>query len=182
MEFDLTHLDADGARVNEEFGADVLAAGGDDERFAPLGARLTAWIRPERGGARATGDLVGSLRAECDRCLKPLEVDVAAHFDQRYEWGEGRPAAGRPVAPDADEEHEVPAEELDVERLEAPVLDTAALAREQFELAEPVRVVCSEDCKGLCETCGVDLNSVDCGCAPAPGDPRWDALRNIKLN
>ena len=171
MEIDLTQLDTDGVRVREAFDSDALGSDAAQERYRPLGAELTAWVRRERQGARATGDLAATIRVECDRCLKPLDLEVANAFDQRYVWGE----AGAAV-----EEIEIDLGELDVEELAAPALDTRALAREQLELAAPIRVVCSEDCKGLCPVCGVDLNTRACACDATPIDPRWDALKELK--
>ena len=45
-------------------------------------------------------------------------------------------------------------------------------------LAMDVKHVCSEDCKGLCPTCGADLNQGPCGCRPEP-DPRFAALAQL---
>jgi uncharacterized protein len=171
MEIDLTHLDTDGVRVSEAFGGEELVAESPDERYRPLRAELAAWVRRERALARATGDLAATIRTECDRCLKPLDLEVANAFDQRYVWG-GEAAAG--------EEAEVDLGELDVERLATPVIDTRALAREQLELAAPIRVVCSENCLGLCPSCGTDLNAGPCGCDAEPVDPRWEALKDFK--
>ncbi len=171
MEIDLTQLETDGARFVEVLGAADFAHDGPPERFEPLRAELSLTLRRERGGVRATGDLAGAVRAECDRCLAALEVDVTSHFDQRYVWG--------PVELPVDEA-EVEVDDLDVERVELPVLDTRALAYEQLELAEPIRVVCSETCKGLCGTCGANLNTTECDCEASTVDPRWEALKVFK--
>ena len=112
------------------------------------------------------------VRAECDRCLKPVEIPLAGDFDQRYTWGE--------AAPVTTDEVEVTAGDLDIERLEDATLDTRQMAIEQIELHAPVRVVCSEACRGLCPDCGADLNQDQCGCAESRTDPRWDALKQFK--
>ena len=39
--------------------------------------------------------------------------------------------------------------------------------------------LCSEDCKGLCQHCGADLNEGDCGCSQENIDPRWAAMVDI---
>ena len=54
--------------------------------------------------------------------------------------------------------------------------------REQVLLALPMHAACGEDCKGLCGTCGQNLNEGQCGCATSQVDPRLAALKNIKLN
>jgi uncharacterized protein len=171
MEIDLTQLDADGVRVAEAFGPDDLADDAGAGRYEPVRADLAVWLRPEGASVRATGEVTAVIRAECDRCLKPFEVDVAGRFDQRYVWG--APPAG------ADGESEVEVTELDLERLAGPEFDTRALAREQIDLAAPIRFVCSEGCLGLCPTCRADRNETACDC-DVPADPRWDALRDLK--
>jgi len=172
MEIDLTQLEADGARLDETFGPDVLAPSGVRLRYEPIVARLVTTIRPEVGGVRAEGELTATVRSECDRCLRTFDVDLRATFDQRYTWA-GIASTG--------EESEVELAELDVEQLEAPALDTAALAREQVELAAPFRFVCAEDCKGLCPTCAANRNTTSCECAETLVDPRWEALKELKL-
>jgi uncharacterized protein len=58
----------------------------------------------------------------------------------------------------------------------------AAWARDAFALALPVKVLCREDCAGLCPVCAIDLNE-----APAEHhhestpDRRWAKLRELKL-
>jgi uncharacterized protein len=170
MEIDLTQLTPEGVRVREAVAAADLAGNGATERGVPVRAELTAWVRPDAGGVRATGEIDATVRAECDRCLKPVEVDVTGAFDQRYVWSAAEVEAESEVEPDA----------LDVELLETPVLDTRALAREQLELNVPIRIVCSEDCAGLCPICRIDRNVATCACESTPADPRWEALKKLK--
>ena len=56
--------------------------------------------------------------------------------------------------------------------------------REQVLLALPLKVICREDCKGLCPHCGANLNDGQCSCADDVDDPRWTALKDLrsKLN
>ena len=55
-------------------------------------------------------------------------------------------------------------------------LDLRPAVRESWLLAVPAFAECREDCKGLCPSCGADLNEGECACEPAR-DSRWDALR-----
>ena len=73
------------------------------------------------------------------------------------------------------------------EELESPyvtdeTLDLAAWARDAFALAAPVKVLCREDCAGLCPVCAADLNAAgpEHGHATAP-DGRWAKLSELKL-
>jgi uncharacterized protein len=55
--------------------------------------------------------------------------------------------------------------------------------RDALLLALPTRLLCRDDCRGICSVCGADLNSAD----PdehrheSIGDPRWEKLRELKL-
>ena len=46
----------------------------------------------------------------------------------------------------------------------------------------PTKVLCSEDCKGLCPVCGTNLNKEECGCDRAVKDPRMAAIQDIFKN
>ena len=103
-----------------------------------------------------------ALTGSCMRCLKrasPL-VEVQAR------------------------EVEVPGggEELESPYLDGEKLDLAAWARDAFALAAPVKVLCKEDCAGLCPICAVDLNEAEPGHHhEAERDPRWAKLSELKL-
>ena len=53
------------------------------------------------------------------------------------------------------------------------------LMHEQFVLALPMKPLCSENCKGLCPSCGTNLNKASCECAPVWKDPRLAALEGL---
>ena len=56
------------------------------------------------------------------------------------------------------------------------VVDLRESIRESAVLGFPLVTVCREDCKGLCPTCGIDLNEEVCSCADEDYDPRWEGL------
>jgi uncharacterized protein len=58
-------------------------------------------------------------------------------------------------------------------------LDLRPAVREQWLLDAPAYALCRPDCKGLCPTCGTDLNAGDCECAPVTHS-QWDALRKYR--
>jgi uncharacterized protein len=51
---------------------------------------------------------------------------------------------------------------------------------EQFQLALPMKALCSEACKGLCPTCGTNLNTGTCDCNIKWEDPRLAALKALR--
>jgi uncharacterized protein len=73
-------------------------------------------------------------------------------------------------------------EELDSPYVHDETLDLAGWARDAFALAMPVKILCREDCAGLCPICAVDLNEAgpEHHHESAP-DPRWAKLRELEL-
>jgi uncharacterized protein len=104
------------------------------------------------------------IHGSCHRCLGPavtaLEIDTS-------EFHAFRPDAGAEA-------------EMTCEFLHDEELDTDALASAAVVLAMPVRVLCRDDCAGLCAGCGADLNAGPCTCAPEAPDARWAKLRELQ--
>ncbi|MDI6802347.1 MAG: DUF177 domain-containing protein [Bacteroidota bacterium] len=55
-------------------------------------------------------------------------------------------------------------------------IDIAEDVRQYILLAIPIKILCSENCKGLCSSCGIDLNENKCKCDNNTYDPRWETL------
>lgn len=113
-----------------------------------------------------TGRLDGGMIGECRRCLTAVASEVSddAHF----------------LFAEADDEMNE-TDDPDVYPIDsrATVLDLRPAVREHWLLAVPAYALCQEDCKGLCATCGMDLNQGSCHCPPIT-DNRWDALRALR--
>ena len=61
-------------------------------------------------------------------------------------------------------------------------LDVHAWARDALALALPAKIVCRDDCAGLCAVCGENLNRAPDHAHEREPDPRWAALRELKLD
>ena len=61
-------------------------------------------------------------------------------------------------------------------------LDMDELIYTEVVLAMPNKHLCSEDCKGICQECGKNLNDGPCDCATKTGDPRLAALSKLLEN
>lgn len=117
----------------------------------------------EKGKAKISGSVNMKFLTQCDRCLKDTEVDLNITFE--------RECAGP--------EYEV-AEDDDLhEFMEGYQLDVDALLYNEITVNWPVKILCRDDCKGLCLVCGHDLNVGDCGCDTFVPDPRMAALKDI---
>ena len=59
-------------------------------------------------------------------------------------------------------------------------IDLGHLIMEQFQLAVPMKPLCTDECRGLCPQCGTNLNTGTCDCSRTWEDPRLAALKNLK--
>ena len=88
----------------------------------------------------------------------------------------------RPEQPEEQEDEvELSDREVVVGYYDGERLDLGDVVREQLFLSLPLKRLCREDCRGLCPTCGKNLNTGACGCPPPeePEDPRLSPLRGL---
>ena len=129
----------------------------------------------ERAGSeiRINGSLKTSVEMMCSRCLEPARQDIGKAFDlffrQRHE-----------IMFDEDQEIELTEKDTQTAFFTGTQLAIGEILREQFLLALPMKALCRVDCKGLCPTCGINLNSGTCGCPPEKFSPHMDALLELK--
>ncbi len=106
-----------------------------------------------------------SARIPCGRCLEEVEISfplvISREVDMKRLDGER--------VQELDESNFITGSELDVEQL----------AYNELLVQWPMRVLCKEDCKGLCSRCGANLNHGDCGCDRKSLDPRMAAISDI---
>lgn len=74
--------------------------------------------------------------------------------------------------------YEFPYEEV-VEVDEIETFDLSEIVRQELQLNAPLRVLCDEECRGLCPTCGQNLNQAACQCELEAVDPRLSALKRL---
>jgi uncharacterized protein len=72
-------------------------------------------------------------------------------------------------------------EDPEVFLLEGDFADVGEIITTEFILNMDQRLLCSEDCKGLCEKCGANLNEGPCACK-SDTDPRLAALGQLLGN
>ena len=112
------------------------------------------------------GRIEGKAEVDCRRCLAavstPIEEEVALLF---------REGISEPQA-EAEELYPLPAKGNE--------LDLSGPIREHLVLAVPEFAICSDVCKGLCPSCGANLNETECGCERVDVDNRWAALLQLK--
>ena len=107
-----------------------------------------------------TGSIKAKVRCECNRCLKSFTMTMEIPFAERY-FTPG-------FLPDED-----------AASYEGNEIDVTGLLRENLLLAEPLKPLCSESCRGLCPVCGTDLNVTECFCENGSVDPRLAVLQQL---
>ena len=127
------------------------------------------WI--ENPGFRFAATYSYQQTVACDRCLAPVAQPVAGEIGLMLLSSAPQPT---------EEEVELTIEDFEILFLEGDEFDPEKVLIEQLQLNVPMRVICKEDCQGLCPNCGVDRNLESCTCDKARIDPRWEALRGLK--
>ncbi|NMB03245.1 MAG: DUF177 domain-containing protein [Tissierellia bacterium] len=74
--------------------------------------------------------------------------------------------------------YEIPYEEV-VEMEDIETFDLSEVVRQELQMAAPLRVLCDEECLGLCPYCGINLNEATCDCRSEQIDPRLSALKRL---
>jgi uncharacterized protein len=156
-----------------------------DTGFRPDGpATLHVKLQKTGSGVLLRGSTEVAVHTPCRRCLADVHLEVPVSFTlnlvSQAALSEGEDEDGE------DDEHERAGSfdlaRADEELFDGKTIDLDPLVREQVLLALPMHAVCREDCKGLCGSCGQNLNEGQCDCARSQVDPRLATLKNIKLN
>ncbi len=146
------------------------------EPEAPVGVELTGdahiegEITNQGGYMRLSATVALPYRGVCARCLDELE----AEFDMPFE----RTVVTEGTLTEEQEEDNV--DEYVI--LQNGMLDIDDAVREALILSFPMRLICREDCPGLCPKCGKPLRDGACGCTTKEIDPRWAVLASLRFD
>jgi len=165
MELDLSRVeDRETFTFQRDFSLPTLEGGSAECR-----ATVAAGVAKSGNRYTVNARVSGEIRAECHRCLEqfgmPVDVSIKLimQLRERSELPEGMEEEDFVVIPATGEAR----------------YDLFPRVREELILDMPIKLLCREDCKGLCSKCGADLNEGACGCPGAPVDRRWGPLRNL---
>lgn len=109
-------------------------------------------VVPATGGVALVGEVAARLKCSCVRCLEDAHIEVSTPFDEEFYFEETFDEEGEAFPRIDDEGYIEISEEL-----------FAALL-----IGIPFAPICSDDCAGLCASCGANLNEDACGCADKP--------------
>ncbi len=104
----------------------------------------------------------------CDRCLADVQVEIPLDFHKKAS-----------VDPEGADE----TEELDeANYIDGYSFDVEQLIYNELLVGWPTKILCSEDCKGICNVCGQNLNEGTCDCEDTGLDPRMSVIRDVFKN
>jgi uncharacterized protein len=178
MLLEIRELEVQPIDFDQQFRPGDIDLGPDLSQQGPLKLAGRAQLVEEHHGKRQTikdirlnGRLSTRLEMPCARCLEPVMQEVEREFDLLY----------RPLGVDAGKEAlSVTSAEAEIGYYQGEGLLLEDALREQVLLALPLKVICRQDCKGLCPQCGTNLNGGQCSCEEPADDPRWSALKDLR--
>ncbi|HZJ03073.1 MAG TPA: DUF177 domain-containing protein [Thermoleophilia bacterium] len=138
--------------------------GGQRYQVVPQGEGADVVIERLSGGYLVTVVMEASVFGACYRCLRELEQQVEARQQEFV-----------PSNPEKWDEDDISP------FIDDCVVDLVGLTREAVILALPEKLLCREDCLGICPHCGKDRNLEECHCLVEQLDPRWEKLRELGL-
>src|SRR6185312_1431448 len=176
MRYKIKDIPADGLVVDQELARSLLGdalVGIDADLDATTGHVRVELSKDRDDNVFANGELKALVTFPCALCLAPALVKVSSRIKMTF------------VAPGEKEpsDSEDPLDDVDVTAHDGQEVDLGAYLREQIILALPISARCRDNCAGLCSICGQNKNERDCGHKPpALEDPRFQALKNLKLD
>lgn len=108
------------------------------------------------------------VETPCARCLEPVTYECHLDLSRELEL----PEPDEKLQEDSEEQFYLNGYNLDVDQL----------VYNELLPGLPMRVLCSEDCKGICNRCGMNLNKGTCTCDRTPLDPRMSVIQDIYKN
>ena len=166
-------IPAEGLRVEVRdqswFPGDEIAFDGQVEASVYL-------VRKGRTRVLLEGRLSVVFLLACDRCLEEARFPVDTEFTLDLELVEREDEAALGA------EHTCSHAEMDAVFLYEPLVDIGEILKQQVFLAMPARVLCAEDCRGLCPRCGSNLNEAACGCEKKSGASPFDVLKKLAID
>ncbi len=132
----------------------------------PSKMTVSGRVTNNAGYMRLTLKLCADYVASCARCLE----DVKGRFDYDFEKTVALASVINTLDEDKRDEYVI---------VDDGFVDIDEQLLELFELNFPTKILCREDCRGLCPRCGKNLNTGDCGCIKKEIDPRMLPLQQL---
>ncbi|HXV75595.1 MAG TPA: DUF177 domain-containing protein [Candidatus Polarisedimenticolaceae bacterium] len=170
MLIDIHKVEPEGIRFDTSIHLAPLPLEGP-EQVEVLQAHVHGDLRRGADGVDFRGALEARVRMSCNRCLDAVELPIAVEFHLILV-----PNAVELGASD-DGSNDRATLLFHAEGGQARLEE---IVREQIYLQVPLKSLCRPDCAGLCPTCGVNRNRLECACRSEETDPRLAPLLELK--
>lgn len=114
-------------------------------------------------------DIRTSGHFPCDRCLEDFVQPIANHYNMFYVM-------------DAQDAEKYPEDEIQIINHESAYIELTEDVRQTVVLSIPLKLICKDECKGLCSRCGTNWNYKSCTCHEEVTDSCWAPLKNLFNN
>ncbi|GFE61218.1 DUF177 domain-containing protein [Geobacter sp. AOG2] len=179
MKISVDHLQEKALTIQIDESADAfpvlsgMQADGSCVFSGPVKGQISA-VR-EYDHVRVAGAVAVPVTLTCSRCLALYEKQIGANFTIFFR--KGAPGLERD-----EDEVELNEQDLVSATYSGDEIDLTHEIEEQVAMEVPFKPLCSEACKGLCPTCGKDLNQGDCSCGRDEVNFKFSALKDFKVS
>lgn len=108
-----------------------------------------------------------NLELTCSRCIEkfiyPLDIEIHEKFSVIH----------------SNESNDIIYQDDEITSIEGDNIDITEIVENNISLVLPIKRLCKEDCKGLCQNCGTNLNVSSCTCVKEDVDPRLSKLKDL---
>lgn len=115
-----------------------------------------------------SGEISFSLETICSRCLGVVDIDLKPKINLILMYVK---------VPEYESDWNT---NVDYDSFTGEEIDLSSYLLEVIVRSLPYKILCKEECKGLCSGCGGNLNLSKCSCESVWIDPRFEALKNLK--
>ena len=119
---------------------------------------------------RLSGPVETVVRLACDRCLADVTFEVKGNLDIEL-----APKESQPLEAD----FELSPDDLNLYFFEGDEIDVDPYVYEEVIVNLPFKALCTDTCKGICPTCGTNLNAEQCRCETASATELSEKLRQF---
>jgi uncharacterized protein len=180
MKIDTRYIPRHGLSMDRQMHAEdfeilkLLMAEGEVAFNDTVGVQLS--ILPLKDLIQVEARVQARVRIVCSRCAESYDARLRRRFSLSYSR-----KIPQDLHPDEAEGIELTAQQIGLILYKGDEIDLRDALAEQVVLALPHKPLCRQDCKGLCQRCGVNLNQQACQCEPDSGGGPFEVLKDLKF-
>ena len=135
---------------------------------------IKATVTPIQDMIQVQGSVQTCVRIACSRCAEKYDAPMRRQFELAFSR-----RIPQDLQPDGTDGIELTAQQIGLIAYQGDAIDLRDALAEQVILALPYKPLCSQECKGLCQRCGLNLNKGACQCKANDGGGPFDALKGL---